>query len=94
MPFMMPLLCVAARYGSTAARAYASTMRAATSVPDSSAVSNADAGTTQRAEASRRSARLERMRKFTRPPVISSTTGANASQAVLTMLAPIASRQS
>ena len=42
----------------------------------------------------RRSARFDRMRSRTVPPVISSTSGATASAMVLTVLAPMASRTS
>jgi len=94
MPFITPLLCVAARYGSISARAAASTMARATSAPGRSPVLSASAGMVHEANALRRSARLLRMRRFTRPPVSASTVGASCSQTVLIALAPIASRTS
>jgi len=86
-------LCVAARYGSTAARAYASTMRAATSVP-------ADQPCPMPMPARRsvpKRAAIGQVRQDAQihPPAGDLLDyGARASQAVLTMLAPIASRQS
>ena len=68
--------------------------------PRSQCYENSDAPVLQdhvvrpRTRASRRCARLERIRRFTRPPVSDSIMGASFSQAVLTALAPIASRTS
>ena len=64
------------------------------SSPLRSLVASISAVSRTRARASRRSARLERMRRRTEPPVISSTSGATDSAMVLTVLAPMASRTS
>src|SRR5206468_2390083 len=68
MPFMMPLLWVAARYGSAAANSYAAIMRSATSAPSKPSRASAASGTRTAARASRRSARFERMRRHVVPP--------------------------
>ena len=92
MPFMMPLLCVAARYGIGVRR----TRRRRASAPrpprpPSPSRPRAATGTRTAARASRRSARFERMRRHAVPPVISSTIGASPSTSELMALAPMAS---
>src|SRR2546422_676988 len=87
-PFMIPLLCVAQRNGSASAKAYASRMPSTTSSPDRSSVLRTSLAKTARALARRRTARLEMIRKYTRPPVHFSRCGATASAIVFTAFAP------
>ena len=90
---MMPLLCVAARYGSTVARSFARMMPSRTCAPLKPLPSRLLTGTTICARASARSVRFDRMRRNTLPPVIDSTSDATPSHIVLTRLAPIASQR-
>ena len=85
MPFMMPLLCVAARYGSTIAMSLAVIIASRTL-----------AGKAYRTRAVNieRSARLERIRSATCPSHSAAISGATASQIELTRLAPMASQVS
>ena len=69
-------------------------MPSATSGPVKPLPASSISGTLQLARAQRRSARLERMRRFTRPPVSRSTIGAMPSAIALMAFAPIASPQS
>ena len=94
-PFMMPLLCVAARYGSACGEGPRGDDAVAHALAGEFPEGQVHApGSVQRARARRRSARLDRMRRCTLPPVSSSMVGASASHAVLTAFAPIASRVS
>ena len=95
MPFMMPLLCVAARYGSTRGEVGGdddAVARLLARVALARELRDGDPAT-RRARATR-SARFERMRRNTSPPVIASTSGATPSHMPLTRFAPIASRVS
>ena len=94
MPFMMPLLCVVARYGSIAANSFARMMPSRTCSPEKSPGRAASIGITARRAHEARSVRFDRMRRNTCPPVISSISGATASHIVLTRFAPIASQLS
>ncbi len=93
-PFITPLLCVVARYGSTTASAPAAMIASRTCSPARVFVASASTGSTMRADASARSDRLDRMRISTRPSVMFSTSVATPSHMVFTRLAPIASRVS
>ena len=95
MPFMMPLLCVAARYGSSSAKRDALTMPSMTSSPSISSVAS-DArparGSARARSACRRGSTGCAGRRV--PPAIAATRSATASATVLTRFAPIASWQS
>ena len=85
-PFMMPLLWVTARNGSSSAKRLAFTIPSATFTPPSaSAITSQDTFTV------RRSGRLLRMRRPIWPPISACSSGATASATVSTTLAPIAS---
>ena len=88
---MTPLLCVAARYGSTSAKAAASRIHLATCLPSSP---KSDKAIDPIPYALRWSVKLLRIRKPTRPPVIRSSSGLIDSTTVLIAFAPIASRVS
>ena len=90
-PFMMPLLCVAARYGSSSAKRDAAAIAGATSAPSMLVGERA-----QRArDRTRPSVRFDRMRRPDAPAArCRATRSASASHSVLTRFAPIASRQS
>ena len=94
MPFIMPLLCVVARYTSIMANSLASTIPSRTRSPEKSPASSRVTGITALARTIAWSVRLERMRRNTRPPLISSTSVATVSHIVLTRFAPMASRLS
>src|SRR5699024_4152011 len=91
IPFIIPLLCVTARYGSEAANSYAWTTPSRTSSPEKPSEANSAGGITQRARARQRSAKLDKILKYTFPLASFSTDGANDSNIVLIMFAPIAS---
>ena len=88
------LPAVDALKGTLAAKRDAFAMPSITSVPGSSSVASAFAGTRQLTRTRRRSQRFERMRRPMRPPAISARFGAIRSAMPLTRFAPIASRQS
>ena len=94
MPFMMPLLWVAARYGSVFAKSFASTMLSRTCSPEKSPRPSTAGDNFTCAETIERSARFETILRQTVPPHIPSRCGARPSHIVLTALAPIASRVS
>ena len=96
MAFMMPLLCVVARYGSSTANVCASKMPWMTASPSSlSAFDAISSGVNTASTRARRcAARLERILKCARPSVKASNLGATRSAIVFTALAPIASLQS
>ena len=90
-PFMMPLLWVAARYGSTSARSLARMMPSRTSASEYPRTSRFCAGMRTDARTSARSVRLDRMRRNTLPPVTASTRPATPSHMPFTRFAPMAS---
>ena len=93
-PFMMPLLWVAARYGSTRARSLARMIPSRTASPSKPFAARFSTGIRTLARTRARSVRLDRMRRKTLPPVSDSTRGAMPSHIPLTRFAPIASRVS
>jgi hypothetical protein len=94
IPFMTPLLCVAARQGSAHANRVARAIAWATASPDPPSMASNSVGIVQRARASRRDARFERIRIATGARASVSISGASRSHTVFTMFAPMASRQS
>ena len=94
MPFMIPLLCVTARSGSSAATAVARTTRSAISAPLRPARASRASGQENRAEHTLCRDALVTIDISTVPPLIRSSRGRSASPAVLTLFAPIASRAS
>ncbi len=91
---MIPLLWVAARYGSSSANREALTMPSIVCSPLVFLAATASAGTRHVARTRRRSQRFDRIRKPSLPSANFATSSPIASAMVLTMFAPMASRQS